>query len=158
MIKRSSCYYCLLSFYCYSEASSGTVYVQFPNGGRIYSTNAYGDVRVQQTSPSGVLVRNYRYYFPDFTGVYTCEAPDSRGNTLPFSIVWYATYLPGMHLDRINAFTLFMQIHIFIVNVFMYNVYNNDNKTSFCCFTQSKHVLYMYGLCIYVHVQCSKNK
>ena len=94
VVKYSSCYYCRMHFHCYSEASTGAAYIRFPNNYRQYSTSGSYNMRVYQTSPAGVYAYNYRHSSPSYTGVYTCEIPDSRGNTLHFSIVWF-TSLPG---------------------------------------------------------------
>lgn len=91
------CSHCDMYFYCHSEATRGTAYIRFPNNARIYSNSRYADMRVYQENPSGVRAYNYPRWTPDYFGVYTCEAPDSRGNILHFSIVWYSS-TPGTHL------------------------------------------------------------
>ena len=84
-----------LDFYCYSEASSGTAYIKFPNGNKEDSSARYNDVVVEQISGTvGVHAYTYKTYNPQLYGVYTCEIPDSTGALLHFSIVIYYT-LPG---------------------------------------------------------------
>ena len=99
-----------LDFYCYSEASSGTAYIQFPNGDRIDSSGQYNGMVIEQIpGTSGVHAYNYKTNYPQLYGVYTCEIPDSTGVLLHFSIVIYYT-LPGVQLSItyciVCAFTL----------------------------------------------------
>jgi len=75
----------------------------------VFTLSPYGEGQSSQRSRTqGVYAFNYQYSSPSYTGVYTCEIPDSRGNTLHFSVVWYSS-LPGLHLNKVNVL-LFKQI------------------------------------------------
>ena len=96
IVQRSRCYYCKVNVYCYSNSTSvNTGYYIFPNGGRI-SDSRYYDYTVDQRSYSGVRIRSYRYDTPDIWGIFTCEIPDSEGNTVETSIGIYSS-MPSKH-------------------------------------------------------------
>ena len=67
----------------------------FPNGGRISSTSDYYDIRVERLNPSGIHFEDIYNYYLDLFGIYTCELPDSEGNTLEASIGIYDSF-PSM--------------------------------------------------------------
>ena len=88
----SSCSRCSIDLYCYSNSTlSSAGYIIFPNGGRVYSDSSYYSMSVFRTSPSGINMYNRYYYYPGYYGIYTCELPDSEGNTLEASIGIYSS-------------------------------------------------------------------
>ena len=93
IVRRSSrCYYCLVAVYCYSNStSSSTGYYIFPNGGRISSHSHYHSYTIDQQTYSGVRIRSYSYNTPSIWGIFTCEIPDSEGNTVETSIGIYSS-------------------------------------------------------------------
>ena len=92
----SSCRGCRVNVYCYSNTTSSNVgYVIFPNGGRVYSDRDYRDMSVYRVNPSGIHFYNYRSYTIDYYGIYTCELPDTEGNTLEISVGIYSS-IPSM--------------------------------------------------------------
>ena len=90
--KTSRCRYCKIEVYCYSNSTSSSVgYYKFPNNQRIYSNNDYYDYTIDRITPSGIRIRNYYYETPDIWGIFTCELPDSEGNTVDTSIGIYSS-------------------------------------------------------------------
>ena len=90
--KQSSCRYCKVDIYCFSNSSSQSVgYYLFPNGGRVYSDSDYYDYTIQRTGYGGVRMRSYRTSTPDIWGMFTCILPDSVGNTLETNIGIYSS-------------------------------------------------------------------
>ena len=90
--KPNSCYYCKIDVYCYSNSTSSSVgYYKFPNNQRIYSNNDYYDYTIGRITSSGIRIRSYRYDTPDIWGIFTCELPDSEGNTVEASIGIYSS-------------------------------------------------------------------
>ena len=84
------CHECEVNVYCYSNTTSSNVgYVIFPNGGRVYNDRDYHDISVYRVNPSGMHFYNYRSYTIDYSGIYTCELPDTEGNTLEASVGIY---------------------------------------------------------------------
>ena len=97
--KQSSCRYCKVDIYCYSNSSSQNVgYYLSPNGGRVYSNSDYYDYTIQRTGYGGVRMHNYYDYTPDIWGIFTCQLPDSEGNTLETSIGIYSS-MPSTFLE-----------------------------------------------------------
>ena len=63
--KQSSCRYCKVDIYCYSNSSSQNVgYYLFPNGGTVYSDSNHYYYYVHRTGYSGLRMRNYHDYTP----------------------------------------------------------------------------------------------
>ena len=90
--KSSSCSYCKVDVFCYSNStSSNTGYYIFPNADRISSDSRRYDYTVDQRSYSGVRIRSYSSRTPDIWGIFTCEIPDSEGNTVETSIGIYSS-------------------------------------------------------------------
>ena len=92
--RSSSCYYCRVYVYCYSNTTSTSVgYYIFPDG---FKTNAYNHYHYYSVSQvtNGVSIHNYRYNTPSIWGIFTCEMPDSEGNTVETSIGIYSS-MPG---------------------------------------------------------------
>ena len=88
--KPTTCYDCKVNVYCYSNSTSSSVgYYKFPNNQRRYSDNNYYDFKVGRINPSGIRIRSYGYGAPDIWGIFTCELPDSEGNTVETSIGIY---------------------------------------------------------------------
>ena len=95
----SSCRYCKLDMYCFSNSSSQSVgYYLFPNGGRVYSDSNYYRCYVERYGYAGVRLRNYRYNTPSVWGIYTCQLPDSEGNMLETNIGIYSS-MPSQFLQ-----------------------------------------------------------
>ena len=85
--------------YCYSNSTLSNVgYVITSGTNRINNTTTNYGVSMFRVNPSGIQIKitnniyRYRYYY---TGIYTCELPDSEGNTLEASIGIYES-LPSM--------------------------------------------------------------
>ena len=97
IVKKSyNCYYCEISFYCYSNSSSSNVgYIRFPGNSLVYSDSSWNYWEVYRQSPSGMRVRNYNRYDPYSWGILTCELPDSNGNTLEICAGVYSS-MPSM--------------------------------------------------------------
>lgn len=97
IVKKSySCNYCEIAFYCYSNSSSSSVgHVRFPTNTLLSDYREWNHWNIGRQSPSGILVRNYRYYDPYYWGIFTCEIPDSNGITLEVSIGAYSS-MPSM--------------------------------------------------------------
>ena len=92
IVQKSSCYYCRVAVYCYSNSTSSTTgYYIFPNGHRRSSDSRHYDYTVDQQSYSGVRIRSYRHDTPNIWGIFTCEIPDSDGNTVETSIGIYSS-------------------------------------------------------------------
>ena len=90
-----SCSYCRVDLICHSNSTSQSVgYYIFPNGARLYSNSDYGDYNIFRDGYSGIRVRSYSSSTPDYYGIFTCELPDSEGNTLYTSIGIYS-YMPS---------------------------------------------------------------
>ena len=95
--KTRTCYYCKVDIVCHSNSTSQTVgFYIYPNGARIYSNGNYYNYTAYRTGYSGIRLRNYRYDTPIYYGIFTCELPDSEGNTLHTSIGIY-TSMPSKH-------------------------------------------------------------
>ena len=96
--KSSSCYYCRVVFYCYSNSSSSNVgYVQFPTGSLRYNDSDYYHWEITRTNPSGMRVRSYQDNIPYSWGVFTCRLPDSNGKIIETSIGVYPR-MPGIFM------------------------------------------------------------
>ena len=90
--KSSSCSYCKVDVYCYSNSTSTSAgYYIFPNDVRQYSISDYYDYIVDRQSYSGIRIINYASNTPDIWGIFTCELPDSVGNTVETSIGIYSS-------------------------------------------------------------------
>ena len=96
IVQRSICYYCsenVIDLYCYSNSTSQSVgYIEFPNGGRYYSSQYYYYYPERQTY-SGIRLygTKSRYQSIGIWGIFTCELPDSEGNTVKTSIGIYSS-------------------------------------------------------------------
>ena len=96
--KPNYCRYCKIDVFCYSNSTSSSVgYYEFPNNGRVYSDNSYYRYTVSRTNPSGIRIYSYYRYEPDIWGIFTCELPDSEGNTVETSIGIYSS-MPSMYV------------------------------------------------------------
>ena len=94
--KPNNCYYCKIEVYCYSNSTSSSVgYYKYPNNQRRYSESSQYHYNVERMDPSGIRIRSYRYYNPYIWGIFTCELPDSEGNTVDTSIGIYSS-MPSM--------------------------------------------------------------
>ena len=93
IVQKSSCYYCSrVEVYCYSNSTSAnTGYYIFPNADRISSDSRHYDYTVDQQTYSGVRIRSYSSRTPYIWGIFTCEIPDSEGNTVETSIGIYSS-------------------------------------------------------------------
>ena len=101
VINPHSCRNCKVDVYCYSNSTSPNVgYYMFPNGGRVYNDYSHYYYAISRLSYSGVRIYNYNYSTPNIRGIFTCEIPDSKGNTIETSIGIYSS-MPGMHLLHI---------------------------------------------------------
>ena len=90
--KSSSCHYCKVDLVCHSNSTSQSVgYYMFPNNARRYSESSYYYYNVFREGYSGIRIRNYAHYQPNIYGIFTCEIPDSEGNTLETSIGIYSS-------------------------------------------------------------------
>ena len=90
--KSSSCSYCRVDVYCYSNSTSTSAgYYIFPNDIRQYSISDYYDYSVAREAYSGIRINNYASYNPDIWGIFTCEIPHSEGNTVETSIGIYSS-------------------------------------------------------------------
>ena len=87
--------YISFSLYCYSNSSLSSVgYLCDPNGNAYYSSEpAYGYVDyvyVERVNPSGITAKCFsRDSLYDY-GIYTCELPDAKGNTIYTAIGIYS--------------------------------------------------------------------
>ena len=92
IVQKSSCYHCKVDVYCYSNStSSSTGYYIFPNNDRKSSDSHHYSYTVDQQTYSGVRIRSYYWNTPDIWGIFTCEIPDSEGNTVETSIGIYSS-------------------------------------------------------------------
>ena len=113
ILKPSSCRYCKVAFYCYSNSSdTNNGYIIFPNGRRYYNSRSYS-VHIQREIPSGIQFQNHVYNAPYYQGVYTCQLPDSNGNILNIYIAYYTTE-PSMYIVCI----LYKMYKFFIIFIF----------------------------------------
>ena len=90
--KSSSCYNCKVDVYCHSNSTlTSAGYYIFPNDARQYSIYDYYDYSVAREAYSGIRINNYGSLTPDIWGIFTCEIPDSEGNTVETSIGIYSS-------------------------------------------------------------------
>ena len=79
--------------YCYSNSTSSNVgYYLFPNGGKYYS--GYNNVQTLRQTPSGIRL-HFSSSSGGYWGIFTCQIPDSNGNTVETSIGIYSS-TPGI--------------------------------------------------------------
>ena len=92
MLKSYTCSYCRITLDCYSNSTLTSVgYFLFSNGARLYSNSRYYDYNIYRLTNSGVRLRSYSTSGPDIFGIFTCELPDSEGNTVETSIGIYSS-------------------------------------------------------------------
>ena len=105
--KPGSCSYCKVDVFCYSNSTSSDVgYFTLSNGARHYSMRGSYDYVVVRQNPSGVRIYSYTTRTPDIWGIFTCELPDSEGNTVETSIGIYSS-MPGMSIShKVNVTSL----------------------------------------------------
>ena len=98
VVLSSYCQHCgsqALDIYCFSNATSASSrYYRFPDRHR-YSTSQY-NYEVSQQSYSGTRIHvcsayNYYCHYPSIWGIFTCEIPDSEGNTIQTSVGIYSS-------------------------------------------------------------------
>ena len=95
--KPNSCYYCKIDIYCYSNSTSSSVgYYKFPTNQRVDSDGRHYDYTIGRINPSGIRIRSYSTRTPDVWGIFTCELPDSEGNTVETSIGIYSS-MPSIY-------------------------------------------------------------
>ena len=88
-------WYASISLYCYSNSSLSSVgYLRDPNGNAYYSSKPphgyVDDVFIERVNPSGIRAQYFsRDSLYDY-GIYTCELPDAKGNTIYTAIGIYS--------------------------------------------------------------------
>ena len=93
----SNCWTCSrdIDVYCYSNSTFSNVgYVVTKCGGKIYNAIVNYGVNVSRVNPSGIQIKIYNYSssYYDCFGMFTCELPDSEGNTLEASFGVYPDF------------------------------------------------------------------
>ena len=96
MVVISGSTYDKVDIYCYSNSTLWDVgYFVLYNGYRTSSRSNYNYYSISRTSsslgPSGIRIHSYSSYRPRYSGIFTCELPDSEGNTIMNSIGIYSS-------------------------------------------------------------------
>ena len=92
VLKPYTCSYCRIYLDCYSNSTLQSVgYFLFSNGARLHSNTDYYDYNINRLTNSGIRLRSYSTSTPDLFGIFTCELPDSEGNTVETSIGIYSS-------------------------------------------------------------------
>jgi len=76
--------------------SSNVGYIQFPTGSLRYNDSDYYQWEITRINPSGIRVQSYQDTDPNSWGIFTCQLPDSNGNTIEpvFTVAEKAHLLP----------------------------------------------------------------
>ena len=99
--------YTRFEMYCCSNSSSSRATFTLPNN--VVISSNYGNIRYRRYTGSNTYAgcaRFYYYYYPydnfylDYTGIYTCNIGDSRGNNIAVSIGLYSEGFNSESLDN----------------------------------------------------------